>query len=182
MLPYRLSETCIIPNTVVWETLTPWQATYWKTLPVGYQVRYQYRILESDEMQKQSQELLEQESEAKKYYFRICNWYTDYYRPTQIRVNRVEYLLLTSVVETDELSFSEIASCHRISRRDTIEVAHSLFESGDIRAWVFANAEDLEGEDDVVLTLGEIEDCFDRKLDAYYYLTEKGAAKLGSNG
>ena len=178
LLPYGNSRYHVIPETAMWETLTPWQATYWKTLPVGYQVNYQYYIVEKDEMQEQSQELLEQECEAEKYYFRICKWYTDYYRhPNRTIVNRVEYWLLDSVVQMDEVSFPEIAYRLRLSRADTIEVAHSLFKSGDIRAWVFADAEDLEGEDDVVLTLAEIETIFDRKLDAYYYLTEKGSAK-----
>ena len=31
----------IDPATAVWEELTPWQATYWKTLPHGYQVSFQ---------------------------------------------------------------------------------------------------------------------------------------------
>lgn len=28
------------PSTMVWEELTPWQATYWKELPHGYQVTF----------------------------------------------------------------------------------------------------------------------------------------------
>lgn len=32
----------ILPGSVVWEELRPWHATYWKTLPVGYRIRYQF--------------------------------------------------------------------------------------------------------------------------------------------
>lgn len=30
----------VISESVIWEVVTPWQATYWKTLPVSYRVRY----------------------------------------------------------------------------------------------------------------------------------------------
>lgn len=34
--------TIVLHHTVTWATLTPWQATYWKTLPMGVQARFLY--------------------------------------------------------------------------------------------------------------------------------------------
>jgi len=31
-----------VPGTEVWDTLEPWQALYWKTLPIGHRVRFTY--------------------------------------------------------------------------------------------------------------------------------------------
>src|SRR5687768_13425094 len=32
----------VIPESIIWDELRPWQATYWKQLPVGYRVRYEF--------------------------------------------------------------------------------------------------------------------------------------------
>jgi hypothetical protein len=45
-LPYIWQEAAI-PNTAEWELLTPWQATYWKMLPRGWQLKCQ--TIESDD-------------------------------------------------------------------------------------------------------------------------------------
>ena len=36
----------IVPGTVAWDEVRPWEATYWKTLPVGYRVRFEHRDAE----------------------------------------------------------------------------------------------------------------------------------------
>jgi len=33
----------VMPGTIQWEVLSPWQATYWKQLPVGHQAKFRYR-------------------------------------------------------------------------------------------------------------------------------------------
>jgi hypothetical protein len=33
----------VLPETVVWDEIRPWNATYWKTLPVGYRVQFEYQ-------------------------------------------------------------------------------------------------------------------------------------------
>ena len=38
----------IDPNSVRWTRLTPWQATYWKELPVGHQARYRGKEIDGD--------------------------------------------------------------------------------------------------------------------------------------
>ncbi|AFE06859.1 hypothetical protein COCOR_06311 [Corallococcus coralloides DSM 2259] len=30
----------LVPGSAVWTVMRPWSATYWKTMPVGFQVRY----------------------------------------------------------------------------------------------------------------------------------------------
>lgn len=32
----------VIPKSIVWDELKSWKATYWKQLPVGYRVRYEF--------------------------------------------------------------------------------------------------------------------------------------------
>jgi hypothetical protein len=74
-----VSEQFCISGTEVWETLIPWQVTYWKSLPVGYKVHYQYReneILipsELDESYEEYQQANEWLSSARK-------WYTNYFQ------------------------------------------------------------------------------------------------------
>jgi hypothetical protein len=33
----------VMPETVVWDEVAPWQATYWKQLPHGYRVQFKHR-------------------------------------------------------------------------------------------------------------------------------------------
>lgn len=33
--PFPIEHEVCVPDTIRWETLMPWQATYWKTLPIG---------------------------------------------------------------------------------------------------------------------------------------------------
>lgn len=37
------TEEEIILETVIWDEIKPWQATYWKQLPIGYRVHYKYK-------------------------------------------------------------------------------------------------------------------------------------------
>ncbi len=39
----------VIPASVIWDEVRPWKATYWKTLPVGYRVRFEYEEREMPE-------------------------------------------------------------------------------------------------------------------------------------
>ncbi|WP_019500749.1 hypothetical protein [Pseudanabaena sp. PCC 6802] len=89
----------VIPGTVMWETLTPWEATYWKTLPIGYRIRYQftysdveeYSTFEEDEGwvewiknedgrdERQPIEFVRQRQQAQEWYRNTKRWYTNYY-------------------------------------------------------------------------------------------------------
>jgi hypothetical protein len=69
LLPYS-SQKEVVSGSEVWEPLVPWQATYWKTLPSGWQVACKTR--ETDEylgqiVPTEYQEWLDQ----------IYNWYTN---------------------------------------------------------------------------------------------------------
>lgn len=33
-------EAVVIPETIAWDVLTPWEVTYWKQLPLGHRVQY----------------------------------------------------------------------------------------------------------------------------------------------
>ncbi len=72
-----------IKDSAIWETLTPWNPTYWKTLPCGYAVSYQVKLVEVDENVKnpnEPQELIEEIKQARKWYDDVTNWYTRCYQ------------------------------------------------------------------------------------------------------
>lgn len=68
--------THAIKNSEIWETLTPWHPTYWKTLPQGYVVSYQIESVEKEDNINESQELTEEKRQAREWYNKIVNWYT----------------------------------------------------------------------------------------------------------
>ena len=41
-LSHQDSEISVVPGSKHWDVLRPWQATYWKELPVGHRLRYKY--------------------------------------------------------------------------------------------------------------------------------------------
>jgi hypothetical protein len=67
-----------ISGTEIWETLTPYHATYWKSLPDGYRVRYQFKegeIFSPSEIDPNYSEY----QQANEWYSNIRKWYTDYF-------------------------------------------------------------------------------------------------------
>ncbi len=73
-----------IPGTEVWEVLEPWQVTYWKTLPRGYRLRYQYEEFDYQLQTKSDEEFdkhvsSETEIQAREWYENINKWY---YQPS----------------------------------------------------------------------------------------------------
>lgn len=47
-LPY-VSDTVVEPDSLIWDALEPWHATYWKTLPLGHRVRFRYSSAQATE-------------------------------------------------------------------------------------------------------------------------------------
>lgn len=70
----------IIPHTEIWETITPWKATYWKMLPVGYQVRYQKREIEIDNYPNEPPEFIHKKQQANEVYLSLKKWYNNYFK------------------------------------------------------------------------------------------------------
>jgi hypothetical protein len=72
-----LSPVIHVPGTEVWDVLSPWQATYWKTLPTGYRVCFQCIHnnwhIDSDT----SPEWIEANDQANEWYCEFRQWYTD---------------------------------------------------------------------------------------------------------
>ena len=67
-----------IPGTEVWEVKEPWQATYWKTLPRGYHVHFQYEGNDLDwDLSTTPAKIFEEYEEAVKWYTNLKNWFTD---------------------------------------------------------------------------------------------------------
>jgi hypothetical protein len=73
----HVSTVVHIDGTEVWDVLKPWQATYWKILPLGYRVRYESReiqiCIDSDTPIK----WLEANDTANEWYWDFRKWYTD---------------------------------------------------------------------------------------------------------
>ncbi|NET91536.1 MAG: hypothetical protein F6K45_26255 [Kamptonema sp. SIO1D9] len=72
-----------INNSQIWEKITPWHPTYWKTLSSGYVVTYQVqrtKIEGNIESSQENKELVEKREQAKLWYRTITKWYTSYYQ------------------------------------------------------------------------------------------------------
>jgi hypothetical protein len=70
----------LVPDTEIWQTLTPWQALYWKTLPISYSISYQTELIEIDERTNKSQEFREEVRQADEWFRSVQNWYQkDYF-------------------------------------------------------------------------------------------------------
>ena len=72
---YVLSEVPI-PGTEIWDRIEPWQATYWKTLPKAYRVRYQARQNNFIDVNT-SPEWDAAMSQAYEWFSEIQQWYTE---------------------------------------------------------------------------------------------------------
>jgi hypothetical protein len=69
-----------IPGTEVWEVIEPWQATYWKTLPRGFHLIYEYEDNEQDYWSLDDNspaELKESYDRAAQWYDKARKWYTN---------------------------------------------------------------------------------------------------------
>jgi hypothetical protein len=40
LYPHLTGDIIIVADSVEWEVMQPWRATYWKTIPVGYRIRF----------------------------------------------------------------------------------------------------------------------------------------------
>ncbi|NJK66885.1 MAG: hypothetical protein HC941_10350 [Microcoleus sp. SU_5_3] len=187
LIDHGNTRACIIPGTELWEILTPWQPTYWKTLPIGYQVRYESRSVEFDESAKRAPKLIEREKQAKNWYYSTRIWYANYFKECEAELNysaalakspnlKVEYLMLKFVICKYE-ALNSFAHSENLSHSEVVLAADSLFLRGDIKAMIFADEYDTEATSDVVLTRAGIQDSLDGRLLAFYYLTPQGGAK-----
>lgn len=48
VFPSYLYPLVPIPESITNEQLSPWQATYWKSLPVGYRIRFNYQVIQTE--------------------------------------------------------------------------------------------------------------------------------------
>lgn len=187
LIPDVNSHRYIIPGTESWEILTPWQATYWKTLPIGCQVRYEIKIVEFDESAKRDSKLIERERQAENWCYSTRIWYTNYFKECEAELNysaalakspnlKVEYLMLKLVICKCE-ALNSFAHSEKLSHAEIVLAADSLFQRGDIKAMVFADEYDTERTSNVVLTRTGIQDHLDGRLLACYYLTPQGGAR-----
>jgi hypothetical protein len=66
-----------IPGTEVWDVLSPWKATYWKTLSRGYRVLYQSKQSDWHIDLDTSPEWIKANDRANKWYGTFQQWYKD---------------------------------------------------------------------------------------------------------
>ena len=65
------SDTAIVPGSRRWDVLRPWQATYWKELPVGHRLSFTYEwVVRSTEPS---------DPEIRDSLEKIQNWYTPFF-------------------------------------------------------------------------------------------------------
>jgi hypothetical protein len=65
------SDISVVPGSEHWDVLQPWQATYWKELPVGHRLRYKYEWVGRTPELKTDPKISE-------WFKEIRNWYTPY--------------------------------------------------------------------------------------------------------
>ena len=77
LVPYDLSIKAIVPESLRWSVLQPWEATYWKRLPVGYHIEFTYLPLTEEERLERSISL----DKVNAWHQRVSRWYTSYLEP-----------------------------------------------------------------------------------------------------
>ena len=70
-LSWHSSDISVVPGSRHWDVLRPWQATYWKELPVGHRLRFKYEWVERTPESKTDPKIWE-------WFKEIHNWYTPY--------------------------------------------------------------------------------------------------------
>lgn len=186
-----------IAETEVWQEIEPWQATYWKTLPKAYRVRYQYkRTSESrffelhKEQSKLNTENNQRQSDKSQWYAEpeleinplalFCETALSYSAPIEAPNPRIEYLILQFAIIYDYCELRHVAYSEDLSHAEVAVAADSLFQRGDIRAKVFVDKRDQKGIPNVILTRAGIKDELDGRMIASYYLTSQGGARWES--
>jgi hypothetical protein len=67
-----------IVETIERTLFTPWQATYWKKFPLGYEINYKVTSIDVDDTEDENDLLTEKRREAEKWVRDTNNWYTNY--------------------------------------------------------------------------------------------------------
>lgn len=70
LIPFDAFIKAIVPESVRWSVLQPWEATYWKQLPIGYRIEFTYLPLTEAEKLARSTPP-----------GRVHTWYTSYLEP-----------------------------------------------------------------------------------------------------
>jgi len=73
-IPYDSFIKAILPESVRWSVLQPWEATYWKQLPVGHHIEFTYVPLTEAERLARSTP----PGWVQAWYQRVRRWYTSY--------------------------------------------------------------------------------------------------------
>ncbi|HLO13509.1 MAG TPA: hypothetical protein VK206_01680, partial [Anaerolineales bacterium] len=76
-IPYDSFVKTIVPESVRWSVLQPWEATYWKQLPIGYHIEFTYLPLtEAEKLDRSTPP-----DWARAWHQRVRRWYTSYLEP-----------------------------------------------------------------------------------------------------
>lgn len=183
-----------VPDTEIWDTITPWRAMYWKTLPVAYRVCYQAKVADND-ISNPALSQCESYWQAGRWHAEIRKWYhhpdledpsLDLANDTEIsltitlpqtRQEKIAYYMLKRVVERygdHYQDFAGVALDYQFSHAETLAVAHYLFQRNLILASIIRGGTQTM---DVVMTISEIQASLDGGLLAIYYLTTEGGAQ-----
>jgi len=71
-------DQLIIKGSETWEVLSPWQATYWKVLPIGYRVKFEYMLDEKTSWEPSELHLLDAKRQQQQEYWKLAKWYTSF--------------------------------------------------------------------------------------------------------
>jgi hypothetical protein len=74
LVPYDPLIKAIVPESVRWSVLQPWEPTYWKQLPIGYHIEFAYLPLTEAEKPARSTP----PDWVSAWHQRVHRWYTSY--------------------------------------------------------------------------------------------------------
>lgn len=77
LIPFDSFVKDIVSGSIRWSVLQPWEATYWKRLPLGYHVEFTYLPLTEAEKLARS----DPENRMHEWYRRLGRWYAGYAGP-----------------------------------------------------------------------------------------------------
>jgi len=77
LVPYDSFIKTIVPESMRWSVLQPWDATYWKQLPIGYRLEFTYfPPTELEELARSTHP-----DWVQAWHQRVNKWYTSYLEP-----------------------------------------------------------------------------------------------------
>lgn len=129
--PYIWKDDQPIEKTVSWETVQPWQATYWKLLPTGHRLTFDFRRTAPDPQSKRDANSLVTEARFHGWWSAINAWYIRpmaHARPWHERIWRARPASIDRPTQADRERDKDLgAHWHSVIRLNDREFSQHVF-------------------------------------------------------